>query len=779
MAEQDFELRLISVAWQDRHCQDPNRTWVSRSEIPLETEDGVYFTSAITTHPRFFADGNMKAGQFALRVADNDPVDTPVLEYGGNSRQELSRVQDRDGIVWWIEMDPRKWDAQSCYYGAYSHTTAGEVTIFCGVRTLQLEIYPALSNARTAQRQYDLMRHDFLDGLSYLIANPESPVMKELELRTGSGAKGLGSATPFAQYNGFIRAVADAVARPRTKMMKQPGLVAARRAGTDPAVLRQLAVRPNARVIEGNVSIESVDTPENRYLIGMLHYVQRQMRLEESVLRDQVAGWKRKEDELTNQANRLEADQATSGVRLKPHEKADLKRDQSATERERAKAGQHHDSISAILADFESLRRRTGQILPKEWCRIKPSLRRPGSAVFSGDPYYARVLKLHRGIKKNAGRDYTQRLEALHFQEFHGIEEWQALYERWCLLRILRLLLEDFGFQMEEGVDWKELLLTSYMGGQRGPRSRLKSRESKDLWHRFRCSMTNAGLKRRVEVYWERELDVNDAVNYLCPDFTLRLFRTGDGEEELAATVIMDAKSFPQRHPFCETAPTDSINPQGKEWVKTLIDLGESKDLFYRDNKTKKRDGRDTGKNYRNISEVAPQGTNCFFLLHPSEGGQKPPHDLAPHFPSYYGGEPVHGFINTSPNHRTGSVIVTVSKLHDLKRLLIMCLQYIMEEDHAVGRDPEPSLTPFCISCGDPLLTSVKLLGGGNGRLYTCPCEQKLYVNRCVNSECLENNKRNRLYKYGRDYTFHGTILGAPYNIVCPNCGTSLANDRN
>ncbi|MFM5787680.1 hypothetical protein ACET5Z_12940 [Aeromonas veronii] len=133
--------------------------------------------------------------------------------------------------------------------------------------------------------------------------------------------------------------------------------------------------------------------------------------------------------------------------------------------------------------------------------------------VFSPD--YAAVLKAFTRVRELAGRagigdeslDEINRISILHAS---------AVYERWCLVKIISALIEDFAFEPSPG--WQEVVIRAVTGRP----------DSASL------------LFRRQDVGVSAILEIQPALkNGKRPDFRLRFSAAGLGE---VGAIVMDAK---------------------------------------------------------------------------------------------------------------------------------------------------------------------------------------------------------------------------------------------
>ncbi len=352
----------------------------------------------------------------------------------------------------------------------------------------------------------------------------------------------------------------------------------------------------------------------------------------------------------------------------------------------------------------------------------------PGSMTFIQNSNYLGAHKLYKQIKDASGIS-EDLFDIWRESEEIGILDIPTIYERWCLLQIIKILKEKYGFTPISG-EWKTNLLQQIVKNKYGVKLLFENKET----------------GRRIRLFYEKTLD-----NGKRPDFIIDA-RSLDNNISKFNRFIMDAK-------FRE----DVTIP------------GEISDLMY---------------NLYHEKDYSENNNNFVYILHPSIKAirkMKTPQDWGKN--SYYG-EDILLDEEKYPNHKYGAVLVSpfyedyTSNLDDLHRLLGLFLQYGAENNKDLQRidkesniiDAKPKEKIFCLVCGSDNC-DVKPDKAGrnrNNRKYICTCldcQHYFVITYC--GSC-----RNRLWKHGRYWTYHKTHAFEPYNIQCPSCGELIAQRK-
>jgi len=130
------------------------------------------------------------------------------------------------------------------------------------------------------------------------------------------------------------------------------------------------------------------------------------------------------------------------------------------------------------------------------------------------------------------------------------------------------------------------------------------------------------------------------------------------------------------------------------------------------------------------------------------------------------------------PFHQFGYVKVKPLQRDNLKKLIGMAFEYLLESDHNAKKtdrsiDPSPNYDMICLSCGSESLSVEKKSRGGNRYyyIYTCnnpDCQHTIYIDYCWNC-------KTKLFKHGAYWDYHKTSVWSIFDIHCPCCGMTVA----
>lgn len=139
--------------------------------------------------------------------------------------------------------------------------------------------------------------------------------------------------------------------------------------------------------------------------------------------------------------------------------------------------------------------------------------------------------------------------------------------------------------------------------------------------------------------------------------------------------------------------------------------------------------------------------------------------------------------IPTMPFHHYGYLLAQPNFIDNLKKAIGMALEYLIEGSYNAKQknstlDPKPKEEKlFCLNCGTNHTELVP---------YTRPGlpERYHYTNTCQNSECGHVayfdycwNCKTKLYKHGSYWDYHRTSVWSAFDIHCPNCGLTVADN--
>jgi hypothetical protein len=365
--------------------------------------------------------------------------------------------------------------------------------------------------------------------------------------------------------------------------------------------------------------------------------------------------------------------------------------------------------------------------------QIKALNRFPQSIVFIQNPKYAKTkatfekMMLASTIKEDT-------FNSLLSIDEYGVIDIPQVYEKWCLIKIVELLKNIYGF---EGDGWKDSLLKS-----------VSYKRSKPIVFKFISTKLSLGIVLTYQPILP---------NNRTPDYRLDLFLTNEEDgsnsyQNRLASLIMDAKF---KYYDSQAELLDEL--------KLLIDY----------------------KDYGEKDVFSSRLRNLVYILHPSEKKiTEPTTTQTWSSSSYYGGDSLIFDELDQPDHKFGAILLRPYQENDLQRLLIMFFQYAAEEKTKFAvldvQNPEINFDPFprtltklfCPICGSSIKSTPNIIGrGGRGKEYKIECINKECAVEYIINYC--NNCGNRLWKLGRYWTYHDTSPLSPYDIKCPNCGAS------
>jgi len=349
----------------------------------------------------------------------------------------------------------------------------------------------------------------------------------------------------------------------------------------------------------------------------------------------------------------------------------------------------------------------------------------PNSMTFVQNPNYQGSYSFYKRINEIVGVDEDLFIH-LQLVEKIGLMDIPTIYERWCFLQIIKVLVDKYRFRPEE--NWKKKLANQIIGDLN---------QIRDVKIKF----TNLTIDREIDLWYEKVLPSKKR-----PDFVLDIkstFNIGYTHQ-----LIMDAKFHEQ------------------------VNISEQISLLY---------------HTKNYSE---NNNNTVFILHPdvnkSIKNKRTPKKWGND--AYYGEINMFNFDwdNQNPNHKYGAILVSPilnrgAYLDNLQRLIGMSMQYNLVDNSQIllgdlekkkdMLDPRPDEKVFCLVCGSDKFHASKIpTVNGHGYRYnfTCDdCKHFYMYNYCW--QC-----HHRLIKNGEYWSYHSAQILEPFNIKCPNCSELL-----
>ena len=325
-------------------------------------------------------------------------------------------------------------------------------------------------------------------------------------------------------------------------------------------------------------------------------------------------------------------------------------------------------------------------------------------------------------------------VDALDSIERIGVLHASALYERWCLVKIISILMEDYYFQPEPG--WQELLVGAIAGKPQSLNLKL----------------------RREDVCMCAFLEVQPELpNGRRPDFRLRF--------------SYDSLSSSSEHEDDNQRDVSFINGRKHEATSDGLVM----DAKFR---TRWRKG-ELGRMLTSLIDEKgyDQEGDRVFILHPASSAM-----LMPTSPLPWGKDCDYG-QERGNKHRKGVIYLApgigeVSPEGNLRRLVVMLLQATFPEpvQEETDRQGMWKSNSFCIRCGKGHRPEdIKQHFTQRGRVFWV-----LSCSACgmqsTRTHCFGCNS-SALFKNGLHLTYHRTVADQVTNIVCPQCGKYFDND--
>ena len=448
---------------------------------------------------------------------------------------------------------------------------------------------------------------------------------------------------------------------------------------------------------------------------------------------------KKKYDDFVEEAKQLERNNWTR--RLSSSEKAEQeleKKEIRAIIKSARNAITTNNSLSSKLSP--TLRRLQKVIKKLEVLKVKQNSVFPNSMSFIQNPNYQGAHKLYKEIQTFSGID-DNLFKGLEEAEQIGILNTSLMYERWCLLQIIKVLIDKFRFSPEQ--EWKKKLLSQIINVEP---SRVRNVEIK---------FKNDETYRQISLWYEKELPLNEGkTTPRRADYVIDLDSNFNEQSSKNKRMVLDAKFY------------ENININFNGGISGVIDQ-----LY----------------NNKNYSE---SGKNKVIILHPSLNAVpkiKTPQVWAEN--NYFGETRLFKWDNNFPDHAYGALLLSPiqnkgSYLDSLQMSLGMFLQYGIEDNQLFeetyhnwiknrggiskksGINPMPKEKLFCIVCGSTE-HAFQLKQTPRGIKWECrclECSHMTFLNYCSSCD-------NRLFKHGRYWSYHATQSLQPFNIKCPNCG--------
>jgi hypothetical protein len=429
---------------------------------------------------------------------------------------------------------------------------------------------------------------------------------------------------------------------------------------------------------------------------------------------------------------KLERDNWLSPLTSK--ERQELKQEaMTAQKRERVYREQGHrvEQLTKLLKQCQAELR--AQNLEWQQLGVASSSQVPMGVRFSQSPDYTACQVSYTKVTALANI-HGLGLEEMEAIERIGVLHASALYERWCLIKIMSILIEDYEFKPEMG--WQEQLIRAVTG------------KPQSLTLKF----------RRDDMAWSACLEVQPELpNGRRPDFRLRFKQddpdsanhlVGDGDDDVPFQPIRSHRASPDGLVMDAKFRTQW---RTGELGRTLTSLVQDK-------------------------EYGQEGDRVF-ILHPA-----PRSILRPSSPLTWGKDCDYG-QEAKIAHRKGVIYLApgtgeTNPEYNLRRLIVLLLQESFPEPHQVKHESIERWEwhGFCIRCGQAHQP-------GNTEHHRTRSDKIFWTLKChecgthvTRTHCY-GCKKGVLFKNGLQLTYHKTVADQITNIFCPCCNRYFDSD--
>ena len=364
--------------------------------------------------------------------------------------------------------------------------------------------------------------------------------------------------------------------------------------------------------------------------------------------------------------------------------------------------------------------------------KVKKRAERPNSMIFIQNPVYAAVKNLITKITQQKGLTDAN-LQALLEVDEIGLVNISNLYEKWCLLQILKIIVDVFGFHPDG--EWQSRLIKSVLNND------------KDI----EFELYSAERQQKIVLTYEKVLKSGKR-----PDFVVDLFSNNYAWDETAKCYVI-------------------TNQQSR--ARMVLDAK------FRGNISESELSKLVQEMYA-VKDYSEGETNNVFVLHATCNvirRQTSPLDWGRSSDYGQGAEHKFGSIFLSPSLNYPNSVKNLQRLlgyflQQNSQILDYSFMPVSPEHSEYKGNIKAMWHNFtCISCG---------AYGDNLDVVSSHGRRERWEIRCkachittVKTHCYQC--KATLFKNGSQWTYHQTRAEQAYNIVCPCCRTFFksAND--
>lgn len=424
--------------------------------------------------------------------------------------------------------------------------------------------------------------------------------------------------------------------------------------------------------------------------------------------------------------------------------------------------------LVAICSDLARIKTRLSDL------KIKPNSFFPNSMTFVQNPAYSSAHSAFRSVLKISGIDIAQ-LEALLVVDKIQVSNISAVYERWCLLQIIGLIIDTYKFDPTN--DWKSRLIAACV--------------SNEPVYNLDFHFEHSAVFKKITLSYEKELP-----NKKRPDFILSLdlpqYYIEDKEwryrQNHQLKLVMDAKFKGKvSHKYIKSMLMELYNPESK-----VDNLGRKGKNYSEDFENKVFVLHATPKAIPRVDRVSPLSWGKF-----CDYGQKydANHNyghiyLAPSLTHLHSNKNLQRlvglFLQSSSQilshiYEKGTVTAYCTSIKLKNSLGYRGTSFIYPEQPLYNNRGKSNSSPplsfyysdfQCISCGDLYQDAVwKPTKQGDKWEMNCHvCRSILIKTFCYGCG-------TELYKNDHTWTYHETISDQIGHVVCPFCGSYFESE--
>lgn len=429
--------------------------------------------------------------------------------------------------------------------------------------------------------------------------------------------------------------------------------------------------------------------------------------------------WQQELSRLTNRREQLERDNWVVSLTKEEQEDRDMEIEIAMRKIELYQSMKQ--KMSVFSSSLPNLFSRLGKIknfFSKHGVKTRSDC--PNTMVFIQNPSYALAKSQFKRISTLNGLNEFM-LNALMAVDDIGLVNIANLYEKWCLLQIIKVLNEVYRFEIENG--WQRILVDTVLNNSYNAEVVLQSKER----------------QQKIIITYEKVLESGKR-----PDFVIDLISKKYEPDDKEPC----GYSFPE-------------GEQGEKKNRLVLDAK------FRGKISEKEFHKLVSKLYieKNYSE---DGSNQVFILHPS-----PSVIYDRTSPLIWGSYCDYGQSHEI-NHQYGGIFIAPSQKHsrsldNLQRLIGMFLQQksvILRTDD--GNTDWGNMS--CLSCGSGIVEfKHKPTKAGSDRW-----EAKCHFCGLLTIKTICRHCHDPLFKNGQKWTYHRTRAEQTSNVICPKCETFL-----